>query len=34
MKIGFYPDHLWIAIPMFIFGIVCLIASDKLKGKR
>ena len=34
MEIGFYPEQLWIAIPIFIFGIVCLIASGKLNRKR
>ena len=34
MEIGFYPEQLWIEIPMFMFGIACLIASGKFKRKR
>jgi len=33
MEIGFNSENLWIAIPMLIFGIICLIASGKLKRK-
>lgn len=31
MEIGFNPEQLWIAIPMFVFGIACLIGSGKFK---
>ena len=34
MEIGFYPEQLWIAIPLFIISIIGLIASGKFKRKR
>ncbi len=34
MEIGFFPEQLWIAIPIFILSIILLIASGKLKRKR